>query len=205
VDEKIIDTRGQLCPKPLILTKKAYRSKNIEDQFTVLIDNETSKENVERFLKDNRIKFRTEKKNNCFHLYVTKQNKIIKTEPEDYCPTPEKKDIPGKHVICIKNDKMGFGEEELGKILIKGFINTIKEVEPLPDKIIFYNNGALLTLEESGLHDSLKELENSGVKILVCGTCADYYGIKNKIKIGIISNMYDITESLTKASHVIIP
>ncbi len=205
MDKNIIDARGQLCPKPLILTKKAYNNKDIEDNYTILIDNETSKENVERFLKDNEIKFRTEKKDKYFQLYVTKQDNIIGTEPENYCPTSERKNITGKHVICFKNDKMGFGEEELGKILIKGFINTIKEVEPLPEKVIFYNKGVQLILEESGLLDSLKELENSGVKILVCGTCADYFGIKDKIKVGIISNMYDITESLTKASHVIVP
>lgn len=205
MDNIIIDARGQLCPKPLILTKKAYNNKDIKNNFTVLIDNETSKENVERFLKDNEIKFRTKKKDNYFQLCITKQDNIIETELENYCPVPERENISGKHVICFKNDKMGFGDEELGKILIKGFINTIKEVEPLPDKIIFYNSGVKLTLEEFGLLDSLKELEHSGVKILICGTCADYFGIKEKIKVGIISNMYDITESLTKASHVIVP
>ena len=205
MDNNVIDARGEICPKPLILTKKAYKDDDIKENFTVLLDNETSKENVERFLHDNEIKFSVEKKDNYFILYVAKQDKIIKTDPENYCPVSENVEINEKHIICIKNDKMGTGSEELGKILMKGFINTIKEVEPLPGKIIFYNNGVKLTISESGLIDSLKELEKLGIQIMVCGTCADFFGIKDKIEIGIISNMYDITESLTNASHVIYP
>ena len=71
----------------------------------------------------------------------------------------------GSHIIVIQNNKMGIGDDELGTLLIKGFIAKIKEVSPLPKKIIFYNVGVKLTLEESLVIDSLQELEKLGVSI----------------------------------------
>lgn len=203
--KNVIDARGQPCPKPLIATKNALNDDTIGEIFSILIDNETSKENVERFLKDNNIKFQTSKTEDSFIITVSKSGKIIISSPEEYCTVPVKKEENGKHVICIKNDKMGFGPDELGSILIKGFINTIKEIKPLPEKIIFYNTGVNLTVKDSQVINSLTELEEMGTTILVCGTCADYFNIKKKVAVGTISNMYDITESLTKASKVIYP
>lgn len=111
----------------------------------------------------------------------------------------------GNHVVVIKNDKMGFGADDLGAILIKGFLNTIKKISDLPQKIIFYNSGVKLILKDSPVIDSLQELEELGVTILICGTCADYFKVKDKVGCGTLSNMYDITDSLTHASHIIVP
>ena len=204
--DNIIDARGLLCPKPIILTKKALNDNAVKDAFVVLIDNETSKDNVERFLSDNKVEFKTEQRDNIFNISVSKvKGKIVNSNVEDFCTIPVNKPDRGKHVICIKNNKMGFGTDELGEILIQAFINTIKEVEPLPDKIVFYNNGIKLCLFNSKVVDSLKELENFGVKILVCGTCADYFNVKDKVAVGIVSNMYDISQTLTSASKVVCP
>lgn len=111
----------------------------------------------------------------------------------------------GDHVISISSDRMGSGADDLGSILIKGFINNIAKVSTLPKKIIFYNAGALLVTEGSPVLDSLKELEDKGVAILVCGTCADFFGIKEKVSVGEISNMPTIMESLSNASKIISP
>ena len=100
---------------------------------------------------------------------------------------------------------MGEGENELGEILIKAFINTIAEVSPLPGAIVFYNSGIFLTVEGSAVLESLQQLEKSGVKILVCGTCLEYYQKKEHIRAGIISNMYTILETLSSAKHIISP
>lgn len=205
MNSKIIDARGQLCPQPLILTKKAINDSNIQDEFVILIDNKTSKENVERFLKDNNILFKTKKSGDCFQMAVSKSGEIIDTEVTEYCDISLKNNLNKNHIIIIKNDKMGSGDDELGSILIQGFINTIKEVSPLPQKIIFYNNGVKLTLKNSPVIDSLNELEKLGVTIQICGTCADYFKIKDKIDCGTISNMYDIIDSLTHSSLIISP
>lgn len=202
---KIIDARGQTCPIPLILTKKALTDETSEETFSVIIDNETAKENIERFLKDNKIKFRSKKTEEGFLINVDKTDKSGDSNPEEYCSAPVVTNNTGGHIICIKNNKMGVGPDELGSILIKGFINTIKEVKPLPERIIFYNSGVLLTTKDSQLVDSLKELEELGVIITICGTCADYFKIKEKITVGTISNMYDISESLIKAAKIIYP
>lgn len=202
----IIDARGLLCPKPIILTKKALNDNTVKDAFVVLIDNETSKENVERFLSDNKVDFNTDKKDNVFSISVSKvKGKIINSNAEDFCTIPVNKPDSGKHVICIKNNKMGFGSDELGEILIQAFINTIKEVEPLPEKIVFYNKGVIFCLENSKVLSSLKELENLGVKIIVCGTCVDYFKVKPQVAVGIISNMYEISQTLTSAAKVVCP
>lgn len=109
------------------------------------------------------------------------------------------------HIISISSDKMGSGSDELGEILMKGFINTIVKTDPLPQKIIFYNAGALLVTKDSPVLETLKELENSGIEILVCGTCADYFNVKDKVAVGSISNMPTILESLTSAPKVVTP
>ena len=100
---------------------------------------------------------------------------------------------------------MGLGNDDLGQILMQGFLNKIVEVSPLPDKIIFYNNGIKLALKDSPVLPSLKALTKSGVQILICGTCADFFNVKDKIGCGEVSNMHDITFSLTHASHIITP
>ena len=98
---------------------------------------------------------------------------------------------------------MGDGSEELGKILIKGFIYTVSEYENLPKTIIFFNSGVKLTTEGSECIDDLKKLQAKGVKIVSCGTCLDYYGLKEKLLVGEVTNMYTIYETLYKSSKVI--
>ena len=100
----------------------------------------------------------------------------------------------------ISSDKMGSGNDELGKVLIKGCIFAITQLEELPKKMIFYNGGATITCEGS---DSL--VESQGVEIVTCGTCLDYYGMKDKLAVGIVTNMYDIVESMNHAGKIVKP
>ena len=108
-------------------------------------------------------------------------------------------------MVCITGETMGRGDEALGAILMKGFVNTIKEIEPLPRRIVFYNGGVKLAIEGSPVLPALKELESRGVELLICGTCADFYTVKEKVAVGRISNMYDILGALTGASKVVCP
>jgi len=111
----------------------------------------------------------------------------------------------GNHVILLKNDKMGFGPDELGAILIRGFLKAVKETEPLPAAVIFYNQGIHLAVAGSPVLEILKDLEALGVTLLICGTCLDYFEKKNSMMAGQVSNMFDITETLTRAAHIITP
>ena len=111
----------------------------------------------------------------------------------------------GNTVVVISSDKMGNGNDELGKVLIKGCIFAITQLEELPKKMIFYNGGAKITCEGSDSLEDLKNLENQGVEIVTCGTCLDYYGLKEKLAVGSVTNMYDIVESMQKAGKIIKP
>jgi len=201
---KTIDAKGKLCPTPLIMTKKALGEMAGDESLEVLIDNETSMKNVTRFLEDNGMKVQTEKRENVFHLFVNKTGEIPEgTKVEDYCEV----DLPktSNVVIAIQRNRLGDGAEELGTLLIKAFINTLPEVTVKPKTLVFLNSGIFLTINESTVLDSLKKLENNGTEILVCGTCLDYYQKKAELAVGRISNMYDILERLSQASHVIYP
>ncbi len=110
-----------------------------------------------------------------------------------------------KYVVAFQRDHLGDGPEDLGKILIKAFINTLPETPNAPTALIFQNAGVLLACEGTPVFESLKKLEDRGIQILSCGTCLDYYQKKEALVVGRVSNMYEIVEMLSKAGHVLYP
>ena len=100
---------------------------------------------------------------------------------------------------------MGHGNDELGAILMKSFIHTAIDLEHGPDVMILYNTGVKLATPDSGVVDDLKALEAKGVKILVCGTCVNFFELGGKIAAGIVSNMYDIAGALSTAGRIVKP
>ena len=108
-------------------------------------------------------------------------------------------------VVVVSSDRMGSGNDELGKVLIKGFIYAVTQLDKLPKTMLFYNGGATLTCEGSDSLEDLKSLEAQGVNIMTCGTCLDYYGIKEKLAVGSVTNMYVIAETMAGADKIIRP
>lgn len=106
-------------------------------------------------------------------------------------------------IYVITQDTLGHGKVELGEVLMKGFIYTLLEIKPMPKAILFMNGGILLTVEGSPVIGNLEKLEQAGVEILSCGTCLDYFEVKDKLAIGGITNMYTIVEMMSAASKVI--
>ena len=86
---------------------------------------------------------------------------------------------------------------------MKAFLNTLWDAEPKPAKLLFLNDAVRLTTEESEVLDSLQLLEKAGVEIFSCGTCLKYYRLKDKIKVGLVTNMYDMVDSLLSAGKII--
>lgn len=204
MEEKIVDARGKPCPEPLIMTRQALKSLQKGQTMRVLVDNGTSKANVERYLSVNGIQPICTSADGCFALHINKTpDAAAVVDTAGYC-SPKPTSSQG-YAIAIGSDKMGSGPEDLGGILLKAFISTIKEVQPLPSKIVFYNSGILLAAEGSPLVSSLKELEDAGVAILVCGTCVNYFKKQELIRVGTVSNMYAILEALSGAGTVIRP
>lgn len=100
---------------------------------------------------------------------------------------------------------MGNGDDELGRILLRAFINSLREATRMPSSVVLYNAGVKLALEQTDTALTLRELEDRGVSILICGTCVDFYGVKERLSVGMISNMYKITLVLSEAGHIIYP
>ncbi len=188
-----VNAIGEVCPKPVIMTKKAL--KEIESGVVeVSVDNQTSKENVEKMAKEMGHTFETKEEGNVFVITITKSG-------EKQEKSSEEENI----VISIGSDKMGEGEDELGKILIKGFIYALTEAETLPKTVLLYNKGVLLASTFEDTVKDLKVLEERGVEILSCGTCANFYHVQDQIKVGTLTNMYTILERQMKAAKVIKP
>jgi selenium metabolism protein YedF len=109
------------------------------------------------------------------------------------------------YVVAIQRNRLGDGDEELGKILIKAFINTLPENSVKPKTMVFLNSGIFLALKDSPVLDALKKLEECGVEILSCGTCLNFYNKKEELGAGKVSNMYEIVDRLSHAGNVLYP
>ncbi|MDO8886455.1 sulfurtransferase-like selenium metabolism protein YedF [Candidatus Oleimmundimicrobium sp.] len=186
-----IDARGLACPQPVILTKKAIEAG--AKQIKVLVSGDIARDNVKRMAEKLGCSTSYEKKEDYWQLNVKSGGNICKKVVEKGKST----------VIFINSNKIGKGSDELGEVLMKAFFNTLSQSEPWFDKVIFMNGGVELVVEGSPVLDALCCLLDKGVQILACGTCLDYFGLKEKIAVGIISNMYDIIDVFTEADKVI--
>ncbi|NWF97782.1 MAG: sulfurtransferase-like selenium metabolism protein YedF [Nitrospirae bacterium] len=197
-----IDARGLPCPQPVIKTKEALEKANGEE-LTIILSTSESRDNVLRFLKNSGIEIdKIEEKNGVFYIFTKKTHKLSNNvKQEDYvCSTTQ---ITFGTTIFINKDRIGHGNDELGKNLIKAFISTIKDLSVQPRTLCFMNSGVKLTINGAETVPHLKNLEEKGIEILVCGTCLSFYNIKDKLAVGKISNMYDISEAMLKSSKVI--
>lgn len=182
-----IDARGMDCPRPVIMTKKELDNLKT-GSITTIVDNEVARENVSKLAASMGYSFSVEEKDGDFYININKDGEKIEEVKEDR----KLKDM----TIGIASDTMGSGDDTLGKILMKSFIYTVSETEPYPSTIVFYNGGVRLTVEGSEVIDDLIALEKKGVEIISCGTCLDFLELKEKLKVGSISNMYTIYEKL---------
>lgn len=196
-----IDARKLNCPQPLILTKNALEGDL--DEVLVLVDNDTAKQNILKFC--NKMGY---------SAVVSDQNgdigiNIIKTIA-DTCDMSEEvivgeieKQNRGNKGYLIGTNILGNSSEELGKMLMKGFIYTLTQVKPYPEFIIFLNSGVKLASEGSDSIDDINQLLQHGTKIVSCGTCLDFYQLKDKLRVGEVTNMYDIVETISDSGNVI--
>jgi selenium metabolism protein YedF len=187
-----VDARGLACPQPVIMAKKTIEERG---DCVVIVDDEAAHQNVCRMAGNLGCDVRVEEKDGAAYIHISRG---------DMCKVWEdRKPAAGPTVIVFPYDKMGRGDDELGTLLIKAFLHTLGEVFPRPDVIIFFNAGVKLATDGSEVLDDLHSLENQGMGLLVCGTCLDYFGLKDNLKVGVVSNMYDIAETMLSAGRVI--
>ena len=204
-----VNAMGEQCPVPVVKAKKALDGAQAGDMIKVEVDNEIAVQNLTRMAKSQECGYTSEKVAEK-HYVVTIQGRDgngagapgALTKPEAPVCYP---DARTDTVAVISSATMGTGNEELGRVLMKGFIYALSQLDRLPSRILFYNSGIMLTTEGSDSIEDLKSMEAQGVEILSCGTCLDYYGRKDKLEVGEVTNMYSIVEAMSEADKIIRP
>ena len=203
--ERTIDCMGMACPLPVINAKKAIEAFNEDGTLHIRVDNDTAVQNLTRLGEHNGFEVTSAQDGEKAYT-VTMAIRGRGGRPAEVpaeavvCAVPT-----GGRVVVISSDAMGTGDEKLGRKLMKAFIFALTSQDEAPDKVICYNSGAFLTTKDPDTIRDLKSLEEAGTTVMTCGTCLDFYGLKEQLQVGIISNMYDIVEAQMKAASVIRP
>lgn len=201
----VVNAIGEQCPIPVVKATRALREMKEPGMLEVHVDNEIAVQNLTRMASGYHLNSRAEKKDEKqFVVTMEVKEPVADTplqEPEVTC-TP---DARGSFTVAVDTDTMGRGSDELGRILMKGFLFAVGQLPRLPRTMLFYNGGARLTVEGSDSLEDLRKLEAQGVEILTCGTCLNFYGLTEKLAVGSVSNMYSIAEKLAGADKVIKP
>ena len=192
------------CPLPVVNAKNAVEELSAGDTLIVLVDNEIAVQNLQRFAAHKGYISSGEKKGEAeYAVTMTIAGETIPTENEeatcaiDMC----KKGL----LIVLSANTMGTGDPKLGTSLMKAFVFALTKQDQLPETVLCYNTGAYLTCEGADTLEDLKLLESEGVTVLTCGTCLDFYGLKEKLAVGGVTNMYDIVERMENAEKIVKP
>ena len=199
-----VNALGDTCPLPVIKTMNALKELNGAGTVEVLVDNEVAVQNLTRLAENKGCTIETEKRSEKeYRVTLTAGEAVEETGDEaSFCTVPA---AQKKIVVVISADHMGEGSDELGKILLKGFLFALRQQDTLPKTILFYNRGAFVSTEGSASVEDLKDMEARGVEILTCGTCLNYYGLTEKLAVGGVTNMYSIVEAMTGADRIVKP
>lgn len=213
----VINSLGDKCPVPVVKAKKALDGTQPGGVVEIHVDNDIAVENL-RKLSSNMKCEATARQLEAKHFVVeitvgekvkgkgTLADSEEKKEPfQGISCGMEEISREKPYVVAISSETMGEGEPALGKILMKGFLYALSQMDILPETILFYNGGVMLTTEGSESIEDLKTMEEQGVKIYSCGTCLDFYNRKDLLKVGEVTNMYTIVETMAKAGKILKP
>ncbi len=193
-----VDATGKVCPIPVIMTKKAIEAGATE--LTVVVDNSTAVENLKRLANAIGFDAAVEDISGGFRLSLTKNNKNVDeaaTTATTSCASS------GSWAVFAGQDVIGSGDRELGSSLIKMFFYALSESDDLPSHILLMNDGVKLASVNNATIEHLQTLKDKGVSVLVCGTCLNFYGLADQLKVGMVSNMYDILGQMQIAAKVV--
>jgi selenium metabolism protein YedF len=194
---KNIDARGKNCPMPVIMAKKEIEQGG--QFFTVQVDNKIAVENLKKLASSQGFQVSVEEANGDFDVRFSNGceecieviNKVENRKPlGDWC-------------VFVNKSTIGVGDEELGQSLMKMFFYTVSESDDYPKAVLFVNDGVKVPTLNDQAAEHLKRLEEAGVDLLICGACLDFYGLKEQVSVGQVSNMYAIVEYMKAASKVI--
>ena len=196
-----VDAMGKQCPIPVVLAKKALEGMAVPGTLEVLVDNEVAVQNLSKLAASCNLPARAEKTAEGQFTITMEVSAPVQPAGETVCAP----DARGDLVVAVGSNRMGDGDEALGRTLMKGFLYAVSQLPTLPKTMLFYNTGAYLTCAGSDSLEDLKFMEAQGVEIRTCGTCLDYYKLKETLAVGSVTNMYAIVETLAAAGKVIKP
>ena len=194
-----IDARGLSCPAPVLETKAAVEQHHPQ-QIEVIVDNEPAKQNVSRFLNSQGYQTEVKQEGDLFMVVGTGDGEPVPAQASA-AKAPQTDAV--KIVVMVAADRMGSGDDELGGKLMINFIKTLKEMGDELWRLVLVNSGVKLTIDGAATLDDLKELEDGGLTILVCGTCLDHFNLLEQKKVGQTTNMLDVVTSMQLADKVI--
>ena len=195
-----IDCRGLACPAPVLQTKEAIEAER-PDIIQVTVDNEASAQNVIRFLESRGFAVTVEKDGSHTHVLGRSEG-----ASDAAAPSPAQGDSPDdkkKIMVLVTDKRMGRGDDGLGKKLMISFLTTLKEMGDELWRLVFLNNGVKLTIEGARVLPVLKAYEETGLHILVCGTCLTHFDLLERKRVGETTNMLDIVTAMQLADEVI--
>lgn len=200
---KLMDMTGKPCPIPVIQAKKELALPD-SDGAALLVDNIVAVQNLQKMADGMGYLFDYEQTGDNYRVTLRKDGTAAEAMPTSEVVPPET-ELPdgGQAIVLITGSQMGNGSEELGNILMKGFLFSLTESQTPPQTLIFLNSGVQLAVEGSNAVPDLKVLADKGTKIYACGTCLNYYGLTEKLAAGEIVDMYTITEHLQSAGRLI--
>ncbi len=188
-----LDVRGLVCPEPVVRTRKALESATVGTVVTVTTDSPESRDNIIRFARRSGCPAVTEEtKSGVFIVRITKAS-----VPGPVCTRTGT-------TVLVTSERLGSGDDKLGNLLMTLFLRTLTELPSRPSILALMNGGIKLALSDSEHLPSLRSLADQGVKVMVCGTCLDFFGVKDRVSVGTVSNMYELAESLAAAEKVIV-
>lgn len=199
--EHIVDARGQACPQPVIMARQALAS---HSRVVVYVDNDAARENVRRMGAKMGCEVTIDRQpGGVFHVHLSRSSDkpLAEGDAVTVCQAVNAHD----YIVALSGETMGKGNDELGAVLIKAFIHTLLQMENLPTRMLFYNTGVKLAVLDSPVLDDLKQLSESGVDVLVCGTCLNFFGLSDKLAVGSVTNMYEIATSMAAANRILAP
>lgn len=193
---KEIDARGIECPMPVIMAKRAINKG--EENFKVLVNENIAVENLKKLASQTNFKVEINNLNDEDFEIIFKKQENLNEE------NTNKSSLTSSYIVVFDSDHIGDGDEDFSKSLLESFLVSLTEEDILPEYVICYNKGVFLTSKRENTIEDLKKLEKNGVEILSCGLCLDHYKLKQDLKVGRISNMYEICSLMTK-HHIVRP
>lgn len=195
---EIIDARGKACPLPVVVTRRAMHQ---HDALQVLVSTRDAMNNVRQLAEKSGWSVETSEHPDGYALTLRK----VGGEVPSAQPAQEREQPAAAHtsVMLITGLEFGTGIQELGELLLKNLLYTLTEIEPKPQALILLNKAVTLATQDSPVLESLLQLREQGIEILVCGTCLGYLNLRDKLVVGTVSNMYTIAEMLLRADHTI--